>query len=200
MAVGADDERRVPIPDFSSLAGGGAGFDVHLFAAGAIVTHQPAVLPFAVDDIGIDRIDAGLEAIAADGDEPVFAGDACGADGAGGPALGVVVLGAAIDVIERRGGVQAHLVELGDGQVLLVVPGSTAIASFVDPAVAPHEQVVSVVGVDPQRMVIDVLAADGNPPEARPAILGDLQKGVERVDAIDIMRIADQFVVVLGAG
>ena len=64
VVVGADDQRRVPVP-LQDLALFGLGLDVEGFAAVAVVAVQVAVLPLAVDDVGVGGVDGGFEAVAA---------------------------------------------------------------------------------------------------------------------------------------
>jgi len=104
-----------------------------------VIAHQPAVLPLRVNNIRVGGIDLGLVAIAADGDEPVFVGDPGFSERPAGAPKGVVVLGAAVDVVEGLRGVDAHPVELGDGEILLEEPGRSPVEALVDAAVATHQ-------------------------------------------------------------
>ncbi len=148
-------------------------------AARAVVADQTAVLPLAVDDVRVrsGSID-GLVAVAADGDEPVLVRDARAVERARRAAQRVVVLGAAVDVVEGLRVVDRHPVELGDRQVLEEALGRAAVEGLVDAAVAADEEVVGVVGVDPQGVVVDVLVLLADPLEGLAAVDGDLQEGV----------------------
>src|SRR6185369_14860122 len=107
--------------------------------------------------------------------------------------------GAAVDVVERQVVVDADAVELGDRQVLDEVPVLAAVPALVDAAVVAVDQVVGVVGVDPQRVVVDVLAVleAGRPSLA--AVLADVDRGVHRVDAVEALGVGHQLLVVLRA-
>ena len=67
-----DQERRIPVPTVGRLSRLFLRLDVDDLLRAPVVSHQPAVLPLRVDDVGIGGIDLGLVAIATDGDEPVF--------------------------------------------------------------------------------------------------------------------------------
>ncbi len=199
VEVGADHERRVPVPAVGGFARRLLGLDVHRFAARAVVADQTAVLPLAVDGVGVGGVDDGLIAVAADGDEPVLVGDARTVEGPGRPSEGVVVLGAAVDVVERLRVVDRDPVELGDRQVFEEAVGGAAIPGLVDAAVAADQQVVGVVGVDPQGVVVDVLLLLPDPVEGLAAVEGDLEEGVHAVDPVDVVGVGEDLVVVLRA-
>ncbi len=196
----ADDQRRVPVPLHRRLAGGLARLDVDRLAALLVVAHQAAVLPHGVDDVRVARLGQGLVAVAADGHVPVLVGDAGARGGARRTALRVVVLGAAVDVVEGLGVVDRHAVVLPQRHVGLELPGRAGVPGLVDAAVAADQQVVGVGRVDPQRVVVDVAVLALHPAPALAAVAGDLQEGVEHVDLVDVDRVADQLVVVLRAG
>ena len=163
------------------------------------MTDQPAVLPLAVNDIGVFRINPGLEAIAADGDEPLFTGYARATEGAGGASLRVVVLRAAVDVVKRLRVVESHFVELRHGKILLVVPVASPVVGLVNTSIGADEKMIGVIRVDPQRMVINMLVSDRHAIEIRPAILRQHDERIQGVHAIDVIGIAEDFVVILGA-
>ncbi len=75
------------------------------------------------------------------------------------PAERAVVLRAAVDVVDRRGVVDVDVVELRHREVGEVPPQPPAIPALVQPAVAALEQVIGVVGIDPDEVVVDVLRA-----------------------------------------
>ena len=119
--------------------------------------------------------------------------------GARGAAEGVVVLGAAVDEVDGRGVVDVHPVELGDGQVRGPLPRGPPVEALVEAAVAPDEVVVGVVGVDPDRVVVHVLVALA---EVRPRLAGvvrHLQEDVHRVEALGVLRVDEDLLVVHGA-
>ena len=65
-----------------------------------------------------------------------------------GNALRAVVLGAAIDMVERQGVVDGDAVELGDGDVVEVTPGFAVVIGLVEAAVVADEEVIRVSGVE----------------------------------------------------
>ncbi len=69
------------------------------FAGAQIAARKIAVLRFGVNDIGVGRIDAIVESVAALHRDPVFIADAVLLRGRTGAAPGVIILQAAADVI-----------------------------------------------------------------------------------------------------
>ena len=196
MVVRRDQQRRVPVEDQRGVAGPRLRLDVHRLAGAAVVSREVSVLPLAVDDVGIRRVHLRLEAVAAEGDEPVLVGDALAADRPRRPPHGVVVLRAAVDVVERLVVVHRHAVELRDGQVGMEPPGAAAVPGFVHAAVVADDEVVGVVRIDPQRVAVHVHAAPLDVPPGAAAVLGHVQEGVEHVHAIDLVRVAHDLVVI----
>jgi hypothetical protein len=87
-----------------------------------------------------------VEAVAALGDEPVGVGDAVDAARARRAAQREVVLGAAVDVVERRRLVGGDVVELRDRQVVEEAPVGAAVVALVNAAVAADPVEVGVSG------------------------------------------------------
>ena len=166
----------------------------------AVVPHQAAVLPLGIDDVRIRGVDHRVEAVAEDGDEPVAVANAVHVVGARRSSLGGVVLGAAVDVVEGRVVVDGDLVELGDRQVRGVAVGLAAIPGLVQSAIAADDQVVRILGIDPEGVIVDVLPALAQRPERLAAVLGDLEQRVHRVDAVEDVGVGDDLLVVLRAG
>ena len=197
--VGREDERGVPVPAQGVVAGLLVGLDEDGFPASPVETAEDAVLERRVDDVRVGGVDAGVEAVAAPGDEPVVVGDAVGVPRPRGAAQGVVVLGAAVDEVGGRGVVDLHPVELGHGQVRGPLPGGPPVEALVEPAVAAHEVVVGVVGVDPDRVVVHVLVALA---EVRPGlarVVRHLQEDVHRVEPLVVPGVDEDLLVVHGA-
>src|SRR5262249_41440559 len=69
---------------------------------------------------------------------------------------------------------------------------------LVQTAVAPHQEVREVLGVDPQRVVVHVLVLLPQLVEALPAVLAHLEVGVHGEDAIGVPGIHEDLLVVLG--
>ena len=70
-----------------------------------------------------------------------------------GSAEGVRVLQPAVDVVRRRH-VDADPVELGDRQVVHLVPGDAAIVGEIQPAIIAQDEVLRVLRIDPERVMI----------------------------------------------
>ena len=113
------------------------------------------MLRLGVDDVRVLRIDDGLEAVAAGRDVPVGVDDAVhrararrAAERCCCPACRRRRCRTASVVVER------HLVELRQREVLEPRPGRAAVERLVEAAVAPADQVIGVVGVDPEHVVV----------------------------------------------
>ncbi len=196
----ADENRGVPIPAHVVFAFAGHGADADALAGLAVVADEAALLARGVNNVGIVRIDAGLEAIAAIGDEPIGVGDAVGGAIARRAAQAVVILRAAIDVVEGRVVIDRDVVELGDGQIGFEMPVGGAVETFVDAAVIAHEVVVRVVRVNPQRVVIDVHETAAQRHERRAAIVAHHDADVHGVNAIFVFGVDVDGAVVHGGG
>src|SRR5581483_11778261 len=114
--------------------------------------------------------DAGMEAVAALGHEPVGVGDAGDVPRPRRATEREVVLGAAVNVIEGRGVVHGHVVELRDRQIGMKAPVGAAVAAFVNAAVAADEVITRIARVNPNLMVIDVLETLAELPERLAAV------------------------------
>ena len=198
--VRADDQRRIPVVTKRVLAGCRLGLDVHQLTALAVVACEAPVLVLRIDDVRVTRLDDGLEAVAEDRDVEIGVADAVHAGRARRSTERGVVLRTAIDVVEREIVVGRRLVELRDREVGLELPGRATIPGFVEAPVTAVEHMVRVRGVDPHRVTVHMLVRFRDLAPALAAVLGDVQPGVHGVDAIDIVRIGNQFVVVLRAG
>ena len=108
-----------------------------------VVADDDAVLQLGVDDVGVLRVDARDEAVAALRDEPVLVQDAVLRSRPRRPAERVVVLRAAVDVVERRRVVDVDVVELRQRQVLEEDPVRAAIERSIQSAVVADEQVIA---------------------------------------------------------
>ena len=196
-AVRADDQRRVPIPAKTRLAYARLRLDVDLLPRELVVADEHAVLRLGVDDVRVLRIDDRLKAVAACRDVPVGVDDAVHRTRAGRTTDRVVVLRAAVDVVERLRVVDPYLVELRERKVFEPRPRRAAVVRFVKTAVAPPDQVIGVGGVDPQDVVVHVLVLLTDLAEGLAAVLGDLHPGVHRVDACFDLGIDEELLVVL---
>ena len=100
-------------------------------------------------------------AVAKHGDEPVAVADAARIHRARGAALAVVVLGTAVDIVERRIVVDRDLVELRDGQVVDEAPRRAEVEALVNAAIGADQQVVRIVVAESERVMIAVLGLMG---------------------------------------
>ena len=75
---------------------------------------------------------------------------------AGGTAKGIVVLSATTDVVKRFNVIGLYAVKLGDGQIAKVAPGGATIPTFVNTTVTTNVEVLRIIGINPQRVVVDM--------------------------------------------
>ena len=123
-----------------------------------LAIHPPdlAALRLGVDVVGIARIGEHPEAVAAVEVFPAAAGDAARIRRVADPRA--VVLQAAVDVV-RAIHVDAHVVELRDRQVVGLPPAIAAVVRIPEAAVVAGDEVVGVVGIDPDVVPVAVAAA-----------------------------------------
>ena len=113
----ADHNGCIPVESLSRFVSFRLWLDENHFAGLAVKPHQIALLPFRIDDIRIGRIDRLSMSITKQGYKPVTVANAVIAIRPGRAALTVVVLGSAIDIVERCVIVHGYFVELGDRKV-----------------------------------------------------------------------------------
>src|SRR5205823_2423191 len=154
-----DDEGRVPVPADWFLVRLRLRLDVHSLARLQVEALQVAVLRLGVYGRRVLRIGAALETVPARRDEPIGVGDAMLRPRSRRPAEGEVVLGAAVDVVKGERVVDVELVELGDREVGEELVVLAAIEALVQTTVATDEEVLGIVGIDPDDVVVDVLVA-----------------------------------------
>ncbi len=194
--MGADDERRIPVPAVR-LTRGRLGFDVDALAAFLVVPDQAAVLRLRVDDIRVFGIDSGLEAIPTPSDIPVIVYDALGARSSRRPSHAVVVLCSSVDIVERLGVVHGDTVELGHRKVGLELPATSFVVRFIDSAITADEKMLGVIGVDPQGMIVDMLTSVTQCAPRFPSVFCDPASNIHRIDLIHVLGIGKNAVVVL---
>ena len=154
------------------------------------------MLQRCIDRVRIFRIDLRTKAVAAVGDKPV------GIDNAGSTARArwstetEVVLGSAVDVVERLGVVGGDVIELRHRQVRLEVPVHAPIETLVDTAVAADEVMIGIVWIDPDVVIIDVLRSLAETAQGAASVVGHHEKDVHHVDAIYLFWIGDDASVV----
>ena len=137
-----------------------------------------------LDDRGarVGRIEPRVEAVAAADVEAVAVRDAGAVARGARHAPVAVVLQAAADHV-RVLHVGADLVELADRQVVAEQPRLAAVPRDRHAAVAADDQMVGVVGIDPQRVILGVDRAE-HVRERLAAVVGDVEAaiGSEQVD------------------
>ena len=183
----ADEQRRVPVPAFRLFARCRLRANHQLFVVAAILAVEHALLPHQVHQVGIARVEGHAVAVGPQRHVPVLVANAVGVPGARRPVQGAEVLGAAEDVVEGFPVVQRDLVELGDRQIGEMPPGLAFVETFVSPAVGAHQQMATVPGVDPKRVVVAVFVVAGlEDLEGFAAVAGDPQKDVHLVDPVRV--------------
>src|SRR5262249_33071019 len=85
-------------------------------------------------------------------------------------------------------------------QVGVELPGRPAVEALVDAAVAPHQVVIGVLGVDPDGVAVHVLGLLAEPAQRFPAVVGDLDIHVHDVDTLGVLGVHDEVGVILGLG
>ena len=194
-----DDERRIPVPFVVVLTAFGVRHNKNAFLCAAVIARETAVLVLSVEDIGIGRIELWLVAIATEHDVPVGIRNAMNDGRSRGRAERIVVLGTAAHIVEGLRVVRLNAVELRDREISHVSPCRTAVPAFVNAAVAADIEVFRVFRIDPQCMIVDVTPLQGQRCKRLAAVLRLVCKRVQRVDAIRVEWIDDEFIVVLRA-
>ncbi len=114
---------------------------------------------------------------------------------------GAQVLGPAQDVEEGLGVVQGHLVELGHGHIGKVPPGDAFVEGLVEAGVGAHQEMPSVLLVDPEGVVVAVgLPARSQVVEGSASVPGHLDEDVHLVDQVRVRRRGIDLLVVVGSG
>ena len=193
-----DDERRAPIPaigrELTLLRL--PGLNALLRHALAVGTDEATILRLGIEDVRISRICHRVKAIAARQEQEILVGDAVFKTGADGAAPRSIVLGAAIDVIERLLHVGRHRIKLHQRQIGLPSPALAAIARRVHAAIIAQDQVIAVLGVDPHRVIVGVDLALEHIGEALAAIVRSRQRRGWHIDPLRIHRIAKDFAII----
>src|SRR6185312_10348256 len=200
VVEGADEEGRVPSPAEAVFARRRLRLDGDVFVGAQVDAAGAAGLGLGVNDVGVGGIHRVVEAVAAVGDAPVGAGQAIAGVGARGASLVVVVLGAAVDVVERLGVVHRHVHVLAEREVRLPFPRGGAVPALVEAAVAADEVVIGVGGINPDDVVIDVFVGLAQLVEGGAAVVGDGDGGVEFEDAVGVFGVGGDLSVVHGPG
>ena len=136
------------------------------------------------------------EAVAAVGDEPVFVQDSMIGPGARRAAERVVVLQAAVDVVERLGVVDIDVIELRQGEVLEEHPCAACVETAIEAAVVADEHVIRVLRIHPDDVVVDVHGSLPKRLERLGPIVRDLKDHIGKVDPLRVGRIGEDVAVV----
>ena len=192
MMNGESQFQRSGVPPFVLLR-----LDADALAGPLVEADDDAVLQLGVDGVRILGIDARDEAVAALGDEPVLVQDAVLGSRARRAAERVVVLQAAVDVVERRRVVDVDVVELRERQVLEEDPGARR-GRTIDTARRRCRPACGLVfvGIDPDDVIVDVHVARAQRAQRLAAVVRHLEDHVRDVNAIDVHRIGEDVAVV----
>ena len=195
VVVGRHVQPGVPVPAQRRAAGVRLRLDVEALPAAPVEARNHPVLQLRDDDVGVLGVDHRVESVAPEGYVPVRIAYAA-AQRLRRPAQRVVVLRAAVDVVERLVVGGRDLVELGQRQVGEEVPVLAEVMSLVQPAVVAEDQMLGVVRVEGDRVMVHVHALRGEPAPRLAPVVGHLDEGVERVDAVEAVRVGVELVVV----
>ena len=150
-----DYQWGIPIPSVG-FSCRGLRLYADCFTTFSVKTAQAAVLRLRVDNVRVLRIYLALESIASLGYEPIFVEDSVSTGCSGWSAHAVVVLGTAVNVIERFSVVQGYPVKLGYGQIFHKYPVAAGIKGLVQAAITTNKNVPRVGWVHPQCVIIYV--------------------------------------------
>ena len=126
--------------------------------------------------------------------------DAVGTLGPRWSSEGVIILRTSVHVIEGLCIVDRDFVELGDGEIGLVLPIGAVIEGFVHTSVAACQEVACIGGIDPERMVVDVLVAFSDIAEALAAVGGHIDPEIHVEHLVFITRVSEDFLVIVAGG
>ena len=138
--------------------------------------------------------------VAKQGNEPIGVANADVVVGARRAAVAVVVLRAAVDVVEGLVIVDSHLVILGNRHVVDEAPRLAQIEALVDAAVIAHDQIIVVVRIERHGVMVDVFRIVLEFGKRLAAVLGDVQMHVGLIHAVELVRAREQFLVVVWPG
>jgi hypothetical protein len=184
----AQVDGRVPVEAQLLLFVTGERLDVARLVGLAVNAPDVAALRLGVDVVGVFGVGEHPEAVAAVHVLPLRVADAAGVGRVADP--GRVVLQPAVDA-EGSLHVHAHVVELRDGQVLRFPPAVAAVVGVPESAVVADDEVVCVVGVDPEVVEVAVRAAR-DVREALAAIVAHDEREVRLVNLVLVLRVDDE--------
>src|SRR5436853_2674223 len=191
-----NDKRRIPVVSERVLAASDLGLDSHPLAGPFVESHQYSVLQFGVTGIGILRIDMGSEAVPALSDKPIRVYDARGASRTRRTSKAVVVLSAAVYIIERRGVVDGYIIELRYRQVGFEGPVGAAVKAFINASVASSQVIGRVVRIDPQRMIVYVLGFLAETAQGASAVVANHIISIGHIDSVYVLWVGNDLSVI----
>src|SRR5260370_25739579 len=130
-------------------------------AVWAVEGNYTAVRQGGGDRVRILRIGAAVDSLAALRDEAIGIRYAACVLSARRAAKAVVVLRTAVDVVERLRVIHGNVIELRDRQIGFENPVLALVETLVHDAVAAHQIAIVVLGIDPDLVIVHVLAAAG---------------------------------------
>src|SRR5262249_35883000 len=154
------------------------------------------VLQRCIDCVWIFRIDLRTKTVAAVCNEPVRIDNTGSAARLRWPAKTVIILCAAVNVVEGFRVVGGDVVELRYRQILFEVPVLATIVALINTAVTTDEIVIRISRIDPDIVIVDVLVLLAEAAYCATTVIRNHQKDVHYVNAIDVFRIGNDASVV----
>ena len=162
-----------------------------------IVAHHTTVLRFSIRDVVIERIRHVVKAVATGHAIPIGVRRTEGVARAAGAAPRLVILQAAVHVVEWLRVVHRDRVELRADDVLHVVPRAAAIVGDVHAAVVTEHDVLAIFRVDPKRVCVAVHAtAGGESDPGLAAVVRFLRIRIQAIHMLGVGRIAAHLAVI----
>ena len=149
-----------------------------------------SALIFRINVVGISRVDEGVKAIAVEDIFPARVGNAARVLRVADPTT--VVLQTAINPI-RISVVNAHVVKLGNWQVIALPPFGTAIVGIPNAAIIPGDDSLRIGRINPHIVHVAVCASEAaDHRKALAAVFAENQRAIGLEHAIGIFRVDDQ--------
>jgi len=157
-----------------------------------------ALLPTAINNIRIGRIDGWLVSITKKRYPPIGIAQTMIMVGARGAVLGVVILRATNDVIKGFVVVHGYFVELGQRQICCKFPIPAPVPRFINATVASGQQIVWIMGVKGQCVVVHMLVLFTNILKSLAAVVGVGHLYIHEIDQIKFVGAGENLSVVVG--
>ena len=107
--------RGVPVKALVVFPFSGLRFDIDDFARGAVGADQVALLPLRIHNVRVARFSSRLVSVAKERHKPIGVANAVDVGGARGATVRIIILRAAVDIVERLRVVDRHFIVLRDG-------------------------------------------------------------------------------------